>query len=69
MNGYLVFDRKTGAYDGIYKRKQSAQEALDSLSKRIPHADWVIQAHDGITKPPECDFWLNIYEKEYWSKT
>ena len=63
MNGYLIFDRKTGAFDGIYRSKASAQAALESITKRIPQADWVLQEHEGKA-PPESDFWLNIYEKE-----
>ena len=38
--GWIVLDRKTGAYDGMYKNKEMAQNALDSLTKRIPQADW-----------------------------
>lgn len=65
QTGYIVFDRKTGAYDGVYKRKLSAQGALESLTKRIPHADWVLQEYSGTPELPKSDFWLNIYEKEY----
>jgi hypothetical protein len=64
MIGYLIFDRKTGAFDGIYRSKESAQLALASLTRRIPHADWVLQEHKGDA-PPDSDFWVNIYNKEY----
>jgi len=63
--GYIVFDRKTGAYDGIYMQKESAQGALESLTRRVPHADWVLQEYSGTPELPESDFWLNVYEKEY----
>ena len=62
---YIVFDRKTGAYDGIYVQKESAQSALESLTRRVPHADWVLKEYNGTPKLPESDFWLNLYEKEY----
>jgi hypothetical protein len=65
MNGYIVFDRKTGAFDGIYLNKASAQVAFESLSRRIPQADWVLQEHKGEA-PPDSDFWVNIYEKEVY---
>ena len=63
--GYIVFDRKTGAYDGIYMQKESAQGALESLTLRVPHADWVLQEYSGTPELPKSDFWLNVYEKEY----
>ena len=65
MNGYMIFDRKTGAFDGIYQIKESAQAALESLTRRIPQADWVLQEHEGKA-PPESDFWVNIYEKDVY---
>ena len=63
--GYIVFCRKTGAYDGVYMQKESAQGALESLTLKVPHADWVLQEYSGTPELPKSDFWLNIYEKEY----
>jgi len=44
---------------------KSTQEALESLTRRVPHADWVLQEYSGTPELPESDFWLNVYEKEY----
>jgi len=63
--GYIVYDTNKGAYDGVYLSKDSAQQALKSLKRRVPQANWVLHEH---TKSPELNpakFWLNIYEKEY----
>jgi len=66
--GWIVFDRKTGAYDGMYKRKEMAQGALESLTKRVPQADWELKENVGNVKLPVIDFWVNIYEPETWAK-
>lgn len=65
MNAWIVFDRKTGAWDGQYRDKEMAQESLDSLTKGIPQADWVLQELFSPIDLLEDDFWVNIYEKEY----
>ena len=68
MSAWIVFDRKTGAYDGVYKRKEMAQGALDSLTTRVPHADWELREFSGSPALPPFDFWVNIYEKEYFGE-
>mgnify|MGYP006265556375 CR=1 FL=1 len=70
MNGWwIVFDRKTGAFDGAYRRKEMAQGALESLTRRIPHADWVLQQwKTGMPRLNDHDFWINIYKKEYFNE-
>jgi hypothetical protein len=59
---YVIVDRKTGAWDGIYRTYDGASDALRSLKNRIPAADWDLQVP--TSKPDPNDFWLNIYNKE-----
>jgi|APGre2960657404_1045060.scaffolds.fasta_scaffold45278_3 hypothetical protein len=66
--GWIILDRKTGAYDGMYRDKEMAQNALDSLTKRIPQADWELKQNIGNLELPEFDFWINIYEEKTWQK-
>ena len=63
--GYIVYDTKKGAYDGVYLQKVSAKKALKSLRRRVPQANWVLHEHTGSPELPASKFWLNIYEKEY----
>ena len=61
--GYIIYDYHTGAYDGVYLSKESAKAALNSLKKRVPQANWVLQEH---TKSPElgdAKFWVNVYKE------
>lgn len=63
--GYIVYDTIKGAYDGVYLNKNSAQQALKSLKRRVPQANWVLHEHTKSPELPSAKFWLNIYEKEY----
>ena len=66
MSQWIIFDRKTGAWNGIYRDKEMAQDSLDSLTTNVPQADWVLEKFTASKAPPEFDFWTNHYEKEYF---
>ena len=63
--GYIVYDTKKGAYDGVYLHKVEAEKALKSLQRRVLQANWVLHEHTKSPELPAAKFWLNIYEKEY----
>ena len=39
---FIVFEPKSGAWDGFYLQSSSASSAAKSLAKRFPKKDWFV---------------------------
>jgi hypothetical protein len=63
-DSWVVRDSVTGAYDGCYRRKEMAEDALASLSKRVPQAAWKLEQYSGFPLSDNM-FWANFFKGQY----